>query len=95
MAPFMFGWVEAMKTGDTAAASVCIDGMAPILADTAWYTSYAGKVRYRSNCPLCQRIQKRHENIYTAWRRCKARCRPPRKSACRTSAWRCVWKVDP
>ena len=51
MAPFMFGWVEAMQTGDTAAASVCIDGMAPILVETAWYTSYAGKVRCRLACP--------------------------------------------
>ena len=51
MAPFMSDWGEAMQTGDTAAASVCIDGMAPILVETAWYTSYAGKVRCRLACP--------------------------------------------
>ena len=55
MKPFMSDWVEAMQSGDTAAASVCIDGMAPILVETAWYISYAGKVRCRFNCPIfCQ-----------------------------------------
>ena len=51
MAPFMSDWGEAMRSGDTAAAGVCIDGMAPILVETAWYTSYAGKVRCRLACP--------------------------------------------
>ena len=67
MTPFMSSWGKAMRAGDTAAASACIDGMEPILVETAWYSSYAGKVNTES-CHT-HRTSPGHERRGVAWSR--------------------------